>query len=400
MAKTTQTPAGNGDSTIHLTLQGKGGVGKSLVAAILAQFFKNSGRDVSCIDTDPVNRTFAQYAALGADRLQLRDEHNRIDQRSFDVLMERFLTQDGATFVVDNGASTFLPLWHYLLENNALDYLRGNGRKVFVHTVITGGQALVDTLNGFHELAQTTQERNIVVWVNEYFGRVEADGKKLTEMAAFRDNAEKVCGAVVLAKRNQDTFGRDLEEMIAAKLTFQEAINDGKLPIMAKQRLKAGSARHFRAARKDGVLRGPGMDATEIKRLAAEVSVQHGIRIDPDDPIMAVVTLNRLVLEATLADGVASVRKMAAELNDAAARLQVRAGSTVAQEVRECVAAIRSELQRDIGQARSGAAQLEELQRSQSRWSKVRWIAARPDERCRFIRRRICSQPFDEVIWK
>jgi hypothetical protein len=238
MAKTTQAPAGNGDSTIHLTLQGKGGVGKSLVAAILAQFFKNSGRDVSCIDTDPVNRTFAQYAALGADRLQLRDEHNRIDQRSFDVLMERFLTQDGATFVVDNGASTFLPLWHYLLENNALDYLRGNGRNVFVHTVITGGQALVDTLNGFHELAQTTQERNIVVWVNEYFGRVEADGKKLSDMAAFRDNADKVCGAVVLAKRNQDTFGRDLEEMIAAKLTFQEAINDGKLTIMAKQRLK------------------------------------------------------------------------------------------------------------------------------------------------------------------
>jgi len=238
MAKTTQTPAANGDSTIHLTLQGKGGVGKSLVAAILAQFFKHSGRDVSCIDTDPVNRTFAQYAALGADRLQLRDEHNRIDQRSFDVLMERFLTQDGATFVVDNGASTFLPLWHYLLENNALDYLRGNGRKVYVHTVITGGQALMDTLNGFHELAQTTQERNMVVWVNEYFGRVEADGKKLTEMAAFRDNAEKVCGAVVLAKRNQDTFGRDLEEMIAAKLTFQEAISDGKLPIMAKQRLK------------------------------------------------------------------------------------------------------------------------------------------------------------------
>lgn len=118
------------------------------------------------------------------------------------------------------------------------------------------------------------------------------------------------------------------------------------------------------------------MDATEIKRLAAEVSVQHGIRIDPDDPIMAVVTLNRLVLEATLADGVASVRKMATELNDAAARLQVRAGSTVAQEVRECVATIRGELQRDIGQAQSGAAQLEEVQRSQSRWSKIRWIAA------------------------
>jgi len=107
-----------------------------------------------------------RYSALGADRLNLRDEHNRIDQRSFDTLMERFLSEDGATFVVDNGASTFLPLWHYLLENNALDYLRQQGRRVYVHTVITGGQALIDTLNGFNELAQTTQGRNIVVSVS------------------------------------------------------------------------------------------------------------------------------------------------------------------------------------------------------------------------------------------
>lgn len=226
------------EGAIHLTLQGKGGVGKSLVAAVLAQYLKNAGQDVRCIDTDPVNRTFAQYSALGADRLQLRDEHNRIDQRSFDLLMERFLLEEGATFVVDNGASTFLPLWHYLLENNALAYLRDNGRKIYVHTVITGGQALIDTLNGFHELAQTSRDRNIVVWVNEYFGKVEADGKKLSEMTAFRDSADKVCGAVVFSKRNQDTFGRDLEDMISAKLTFNEAIAQSKLPIMAKQRLK------------------------------------------------------------------------------------------------------------------------------------------------------------------
>ena len=223
---------------IHLTLQGKGGVGKSLVASVLAQYLTEKGGDVRCIDTDPVNRTFAQYAALSAHRLNLRDEHNRIEQRAFDSLMERFLVEENATFVVDNGASTFLPLWHYLLENSALDYLRQHGRKVYVHTVITGGQALLDTLNGFHELAQTTAERNIVVWVNEYFGRVEAEGKKFSDMTAYRENADKVRGAVIFSKRNQDTFGRDVEEMIAAKLTFQEAIAAAKLPIMAKQRLK------------------------------------------------------------------------------------------------------------------------------------------------------------------
>ena len=183
MAKATIANGTNGiepTGAIHLTLQGKGGVGKSLVASVLAQYLREKGKEVRCIDTDPVNRTFAQYSALGADRLNLRDEHNRIEQRAFDSLIERFLTEDAATFVVDNGASTFLPLWHYLLENSALDYLRQNGRRVYVHTVITGGQALLDTLNGFHELAQTTAERNIVVWVNEYFGRVEAEGKKFS----------------------------------------------------------------------------------------------------------------------------------------------------------------------------------------------------------------------------
>jgi hypothetical protein len=241
MAKATIANGTNGiepTGAIHLTLQGKGGVGKSLVASVLAQYLREKGKDVRCIDTDPVNRTFAQYGALGADRLNLRDEHNRIEQRAFDSLIERFLTEDAATFVVDNGASTFLPLWHYLLENSALDYLRQNGRRVYVHTVITGGQALLDTLNGFHELAQTTEERNIVVWVNEYFGRVEAEGKKFSEMAAYHENSAKVCGAVIFSKRNQDTFGRDVEEMIAAKLTFNEAISAAKFPIMAKQRLK------------------------------------------------------------------------------------------------------------------------------------------------------------------
>ena len=45
--------------TIHLTLQGKGGVGKSLVAAILAQFFRHRGAEIHCLDTDPVNHELA-----------------------------------------------------------------------------------------------------------------------------------------------------------------------------------------------------------------------------------------------------------------------------------------------------------------------------------------------------
>jgi Mrp family chromosome partitioning ATPase len=62
-------PAGSGGGTatptIHLTLQGKGGVGKSLVSSILAQYFRHRGAEIHGIDTDPVNQTFSQYAELG-----------------------------------------------------------------------------------------------------------------------------------------------------------------------------------------------------------------------------------------------------------------------------------------------------------------------------------------------
>jgi len=95
-------------STIHLTLQGKGGVGKSLVASILAQYFRHHGRAIPCIDSDPVNQTFSQYAELGAEHLALMRD-GRIDSGGFDILLHRLLTEEG-TFIVDNGASTFVPL--------------------------------------------------------------------------------------------------------------------------------------------------------------------------------------------------------------------------------------------------------------------------------------------------
>ena len=226
----------NGSSAIHLSLQGKGGVGKSLAASLLAQYFLARGKPVRCIDTDPVNKTLSQYEALKAKPLMLLRD-GVVDQRAFDQLMETLLTEPG-TFVVDNGASTFIPLWHYILENDAVGMFRQAGREIYVHTLITGGQALGDTLKGFARLAETTTDQNIVVWVNEYFGRVEYDGKPATELKAFRDHADKVHGCVAIPKRNQDTFGRDVEDVICRKLTFEEAIRDGAFSIMTKQRLK------------------------------------------------------------------------------------------------------------------------------------------------------------------
>jgi hypothetical protein len=56
--------------------------------------------------------------------------------------------------------------------------LSAGGRKFYVPTIITDGQALGDALKGFKSLTDSSVERNIVVWLNEYFRVIERDGRR------------------------------------------------------------------------------------------------------------------------------------------------------------------------------------------------------------------------------
>ncbi len=220
-AESVSTPAGG----VHLVLQGKGGVGKSLVASLLSQYLRSKEIGCRCVDTDPVNQTLSQYKALDVWHLQLLSD-SRIDARAFDELMEELFTR-ADIFVVDSGASTFLPLWHYMVENGVIDLLQSRGRRVYLHSVITGGQAMLDTLSGFADLAEKTTAQNLVAWV-----------KSFTEMAVVKDHLARIRGVVRIPRRSSDTFGRDMDEMLRQKLTFDEALNGSGFSIMARQRLQ------------------------------------------------------------------------------------------------------------------------------------------------------------------
>jgi CobQ/CobB/MinD/ParA nucleotide binding domain len=236
MAKAVINGNGNGRPTVHLVLQGKGGVGKSFVSAILAQYFKEKQRPVCCFDTDPVNATLAQYQELSAEHVNVL-RRGTINEKQFDALVEKVCRGDGC-FVVDTGATTFVPLWNYILENEILRFLEDHGRQVYVHSVVTGGQAMTDTLNGFAEVAKTTGQKNIIVWLNEYFGEVAGkDGKPFEDLKIAQQHAEKLVGSVTIRERNSNTFGDDVKQMLERRLTFDSAIRSEEFSLVSKQRL-------------------------------------------------------------------------------------------------------------------------------------------------------------------
>jgi len=93
----------------------KGGVGKSFIAATLAQYKQSKGHAPLCIDTDPVNATFHAYTALDVQRLQIMED-DEINPKSFDDLIE-LVAGSVTDVIIDNGASAFVPLSHYPISN-------------------------------------------------------------------------------------------------------------------------------------------------------------------------------------------------------------------------------------------------------------------------------------------
>lgn len=222
---------------VHLTLQGKGGVGKSLATSLVAQYYQEKGQETVNFDTDPVNASFLSYEALNVRRLKLLDDEQKLDTRNFDQLMEAVLTED-ADFIVDNGASSFLPLSGYMVENEVPQLIVSSGKELVIHTVVTGGQALRETLSGLVRLAeQMPPEARIIVWLNEFFGDIEANGKSFEEMRSYTDHRDRISGIVKLSRLSSDTFAKDFAMMLDRKLTFSEAVASPDFGLMSKQRL-------------------------------------------------------------------------------------------------------------------------------------------------------------------
>jgi hypothetical protein len=225
-------------NTVHFILQGKGGIGKTLVSTILAQWLApKDGRPLRCYDTDQENPTFSRYKAMNVKHVPVMTDTRTIDPKRFDALMIDLLEEDG-NCVIDNGANSFSPLMAYLLENDCFGLLEESGRKVYIHTIVGGGDTLHDTATGFVSTAKATGVP-LVLWENEHFGKLaSASGKLFTESQSYSDHASRVRGRVVLAARNPDTFGADLKKMNMGRLTEGEVRASDKFNVMEKQRIK------------------------------------------------------------------------------------------------------------------------------------------------------------------
>ncbi len=223
---------------MHIVLQGKGGVGKTYISSLIAQYLKEKGEPVACLDTDPVNASFAAIPSLAAEAVDLLID-DRINVDALDGMVERLLSED-KTFIIDNGAASFVPLSRYLIENDIPGLITAGGKGVVVHTVITGGPALLETAKALAAMIEQLPENvELVVWVNAYFGPVVTEsGQEFEQTRLYQEHRDRITGVVRLDELNPDTFGHNLADMLGRRLTFAEAEQSPEFRVVAKQRLR------------------------------------------------------------------------------------------------------------------------------------------------------------------
>lgn len=213
-------------SRIHLIGGEKGGVGKSLVSRLLAQYFIDQQRPFVGFDTDRSHGALLRFYAGYASPV-LIDRYEALDH-----IVEAAVEQPGQRVLVDLAAQTHEPLVKWMEESGVLDMAGEAGFTLTYWHVMDAGRDSVDLLTRL--LDRFEGRLNYVLVRNQLrgddFGQLEKSGQQ--------DRALALGAKVISVKHLHDSVAQKID---ANNASFWAARNGGDasaLGLMERQRLK------------------------------------------------------------------------------------------------------------------------------------------------------------------
>lgn len=225
----------NIENAVHLFAQGKGGILKSGCASVLSQYLLAQYGNVLAVDTDTENKTLCKVKALKGKDFSILNGDNDIDIGTFDNLIEAVVATT-VPVVVDNGANSFRPLITYLRKYDVVKLLQDMGKTVVIHTIVAGGVEYEDTSAGAIQVAQATGNAPMVLWLNEFFGPLAANGIDYLDSPMFAEIQDRVADTVLLSK-SDELITAAIKKMNKLGLTVEEVGKSTEFTLMEKQRL-------------------------------------------------------------------------------------------------------------------------------------------------------------------
>jgi hypothetical protein len=215
-------------SKIHLIGGEKGGVGKSMVSRLLAQYFIDHELPFTGYDTDRSHGSLIRFYADHASPV-LVDRFEALDR-----VVESAIEHPGSRVLVDLAAQTHEPLVRWMDESGVLDMADLSGIAIHYWHVMDNGRDSVDLLARL--LDRFGQRVHYVLVKNQLRGE---DFEQL-ERSGQQDRAQGLGATVIEVRRLHEVV---MQKIDARNASFWAAKNltsiDGPgLGMMERQRLK------------------------------------------------------------------------------------------------------------------------------------------------------------------
>jgi hypothetical protein len=230
-------------SKIHLIGGEKGGVGKSMVSRLLAQYFIDHDLPFVGFDTDrshgALTRFYADYASPA-----LVDRYEALDR-----IIESAVEQPGRRVLVDLAAQTHDPLVRWMDESGVLDMADLSGIALNYWHVMDSGRDSVDLLRKL--LDRFGQRVHYVLVRNQLrgddFGQLDRSGEL--------ERAKGLGAQVIDIRRLHDAVVQkiDIRNSSFWAARNASAIDGPGLGLMERQRLKMWMSHAYAALESVGV---------------------------------------------------------------------------------------------------------------------------------------------------
>jgi len=176
-------------ATIHLIGGEKGGVGKSVVARLLAQYMIDHQLPFIGFDTDRSHGSLLRYYADYASPTVIDD------YQSLDAIIETASAQPDQRILVDLAAQTHHPLARWIDESGVLELAEELGIAINYWNVMDSGKDCVDLLAKL--LDQYGSRLNYILVLNQ----LRDDSFNLLDASGVKDRALALNARVITLKR-------------------------------------------------------------------------------------------------------------------------------------------------------------------------------------------------------
>jgi hypothetical protein len=215
-------------STIHLIGGEKGGVGKSVVARLLAQYMIDNDMPFIGFDTDRSHGSLLRFYTDYASPTVIDN------YQSLDTIMEMASEQPEQHILVDLAAQTHHPLGKWIEESGVLELAEELGISIYYWNIMDSGKDCVDLLDKL--LDQYGTRLNYILVQNqlrdEHFNILEFSGVKERALAFdARVITLKRLHAPVMTKIDSNSYS-----FWAAKNKDPDSLN--ALGLLERQRVK------------------------------------------------------------------------------------------------------------------------------------------------------------------